>query len=383
MVDYTDPQIMEAVTELRDFLRKINKGEVGQIHGGDRLYNKIAITLMKGQGFNNYFIAKAFRWLKDRGEIQAKKWNPDPFYPAEGMVKLKLKPLPLKAYERDWNKVVSESLFSDQEKEFLQQAAIAAKFSDLPINEMAKLLKQLHSFRMDPPPPGQHLYDVSAQYFSASSKVLDYIGPRILKKIGIDSSIYLPPPKYICVAGRPNPRSVILVENPHSFETAVRVDRDLIHTWVSSYGFGLSLDKSKEYGQMLVNNLKEHSDHLIHLTHNGQPESIEKLLSHPQLHFWGDLDKAGMQIYSDLRQSFPQIQLSALYQPMIEHLRSGNAHTYSKASGKEKQKTSNSDDPLVSGILSLCKTLAVDQEVIGEEQIATYMNEPPLTKENL
>lgn len=380
MTEYITPQEKRIVDSLREFLRKQGKGK-SCVRGGENLFEKAGKEVLSKENsrIGVRALGKAFKWLIDHDEIKVKTWVADPGYPGKGNITLNLKHLPLKPYEILWIKAVQESPFSEQNKGTLSQPELAEKLKDFSFSGMGRVLDCLYTFRDNPSPAGESLYNVSAQNFLGSSKLLDHISAHILAKIGIDSTIYPGPPKYIIVAGNPNPRSVILVENPHSFEAAVRADKNLEHTWISAYGFGLSLDKSKEYGKLMVNNLTDHRESLISLTRNGSPEDLTKLLESPNLMFWGDLDMAGMLIYSNLKKSFPNVKLSALYQPMLEHLRNGTAHPYVKAVGKEGQRLFKSNCKMVTGILAECREVAVDQEVVTGEQVIMFVNQGELS----
>lgn len=96
--------------------------------------------------------------------------------------------------------------------------------------------------------------------------------------------------------------------------------------------------------KLLANNLALHQSSLIPLIRKGNPPDLTVLLQDKELMFWGDLDMAGLKIYSDLKLSFPQIRLSGLYYPMVDLLHQGMAHPYVKATGKEGQKPFNSNE---------------------------------------
>lgn len=136
------------------------------------------------------------------------------------------------------------------------------------------------------------------------------------------------------------------------------------------------MDKSKKYGGLLVNNFADHQDTFIQLARKGSSEDLKGLLEHPRLMFWGDLDREGMCIYMSLKKSFSQVKLSGLYQPMMDHLKNGNAHPYSKGADKEGQRIFKNDDQLLNCILDACKNTAVDQEIVTGDQIMRYAGVP-------
>lgn len=189
---------------------------------------------------------------------------------------------------------------------------------------------------------------------------------HLRQAIGAFSSSY----RYISVAGKKDPDAVIIVENPHCFETAVRADESLQYSWISSYGFGIALEKDLKYGELLIGNLtKENQETVILLTRKGSPEPLSALLSHKNLFFWGDLDLGGMQIFLKLQSNLPNLRLSGLYRCLTNEFKSGNTHPYTKAVAKEGQRPFSVENPEIKELLDISLQGGVDQEVVWKDQI--------------
>ena len=104
---------------------------------------------------------------------------------------------------------------------------------------------------------------------------------------------------------------------------------------VQTFGFGLSID-SEDWGFSLAKAVEQDHSKLRGLVAFGTPPSVATLLSHEKITFWGDLDPAGWAIYARLHARLPQLQLSALYQPMRQAL-SLHSHPLTLAVGKDGQ----------------------------------------------
>lgn len=86
----------------------------------------------------------------------------------------------------------------------------------------------------------------------------------------------------------------------------------------------------------------------------------------------------GLKIFWRLKTELAQLQLSALYLPMIERLRSEGGHPYSKISGKPNQQHWQSQNTLVDHLLSLCASRAIDQECVTSSLLEHYAAKPLL-----
>lgn len=104
---------------------------------------------------------------------------------------------------------------------------------------------------------------------------------------------------------------------------------------------------------------------------------VRELFNHPKITFWGDLDPAGIQIYLRLKHQLPQLELSALYHPMVTMLDiSACSHPYVTGTGKygqiDMQVKCPEGDEVTSGLLNRCSTRGVDQECVSPEDILKF-----------
>lgn len=196
---------------------------------------------------------------------------------------------------------------------------------------------------------------------------------RDLRADRIDITRFPSFPRYVMVAGPSDPVSVILVENPHSFETAVMADAARQAAWICSYGYGLSLKHSR-HGEQLAAILANPNTPRT-LTRRGNPPSWETLVQHPRLRFWGDLDLEGLAIFERLRSHRPDITLSGLYQPMLEALQRGAGHPYCQATGKPRQRVPEHGGDITK-LIDSCRHQAIDQEMVTTTQIAQLWEQP-------
>jgi len=119
----------------------------------------------------------------------------------------------------------------------------------------------------------------------------------------------------------------------------------------------------------LVDALSAQARHIKGLVRKGNPPKVEKLLGHSNIYFWGDLDLSGLRIYDNLKLHLPSLRLSALYLPMIESLKKGFCHPYTKLVGKagqkeEERRKSALKDPLAMHLAEMCSDQGVDQEIV-------------------
>jgi hypothetical protein len=241
--------------------------------------------------------------------------------------------------------------------------------------DMAHLLRGLQELRQDQGKlAGQPSYLTSAEYLLGSSKILTTLPRRALKAFGISVDQFPTHPLYVVVAGPRDPATVVLVENPAAFEVAVATEAIKRCAFVATFGFGLS-KAQEDYGNQLVSMVDERFNKSITLTREGSAcPPAKDLLRHPNITFWGDLDPAGVEIYLRLKRSIPGLELSALYQPMIEAIQDpGSCHPYSKAVGKDGQRERPVQCPeteiCAKRILELCRVRGVDQEMVQPEEI--------------
>jgi len=359
-------ELKQDASSLREAIRKLAKG------GSCLLPGRLLERLMSETGMDSIRLKMAMHFLQENGEVSSAQWNRDFGMPI-AKLSLRLPPLPVESYVTEWCDLVSVSSFPKEAQAALSKPSVAEKFKDMPMEERRRLLGALEHLvaSQGSIPKGAALYDVSAKYLLGSSKLLSTLGDKLLVAIGLDTSRFSKGPRYIAVAGPRNPKAVILVENPHAFETAAMAGTDC--AFACSYGFGLAIDRDARHGELLVANLTNRFDQIIRLVRAGDPPEIHELLSHPNLFFWGDLDPAGLMIYSQLKSSFPQIRLSALYEPMLEILKNGGGHTYCRCVGKEGQRVQGMvlDSHCVVNIL---KRHGVDQETLCKADIIKYVD---------
>ncbi|MBI5162846.1 MAG: hypothetical protein HY985_02975 [Magnetospirillum sp.] len=291
-----------------------------------------------------------------------------------GLVTLKLAPPPMSAAEAEWRARVSDLLNTRADVRPGDEAALGdlwPKLADWPSWCADDLIADLYDFRTRLEAgeyTGKSAYLFSASGRLASSKLLSLLPKPALMAFGIDTTLLSDPPPYVIVAGPSEPQAVVLVENPEAFEMAVAATTDLPVAWVSTYGFGIAhVDGAGARMAAAVTSLVAP----IPLVRAGSPPPLDQLLAHPRLFHWGDLDLAGLLIFRSMQVARPQLRLSALYQPMIALLQSGGGHPYVEATGKPKQDRWTSDDPLISELLTVCATRAVDQELVGVAAIRT------------
>jgi hypothetical protein len=240
---------------------------------------------------------------------------------------------------------------------------------DFDTSEMAALISGLLKLRAEQNAVAGHpSFVVSATYLLGSSKLLSSLDMRCLREFGIDAGLFPSRPPYVVVASAETAEAVILVENPVAFEIAVRSEAIRRCTFVCTFGFGLS-NAGNEYGMQLAGAVESGNAILLHRTHGGSNE-LAKILDHPQVHFWGDLDMAGMQIYERIARRIHGLQLSALYSPMIEAVNaSGRRHRYVTAVGKSGQTMFSATRHDVAQMLRYCSEWAVDQEIVAPNAI--------------
>lgn len=348
---------------LRNWLRR-KSGAQGRLNP-----KGLHARLMDGTGLNSVSLKEALGVLRRSGEITAVAWDEYHGIPLSKM-NVNLASLEPDEHVVQWAKLVEATSFSHEGKIALADPAVANKFRDMDSSWRERLLQDLERFADNGPPAGLTVFEAGARNIMGSSKILGFLGEKLLTKLGIQLQHLSHGPRYVAVAGPANPAAVILVENPHSFETAAEARPDC--AWACTYGFGLSLGKDDRDGQMLIENLTAHIESLRMLTRGGSPPSFGTLLGHRNLFFWGDLDMAGLMIFNRLRASFPHIRLSGLYEPMLATLREGGGHPYARCVGKEGQKPFSTNDPLLGLLMAQCLERGLDQEALGVDHIREY-----------
>lgn len=219
---------------------------------------------------------------------------------------------------------------------------------------------------------GQPSFIVSASYLMGSSKLISMLDGKSLRSFGIEIDRFTTRTPYVLVGGGgENPQTVILVENPIAFESAIRSPAAVQHAFVCTFGFGLS-NSASEYGNQLAGAIETGGAIMLRRT-EGSHTSFEQLIQHPETHFWGDLDIAGMQIFERIATRIPHLKLSALYEPMIDAVsNSANRHPYVASVGKAGQKSFRFTRNDTEALLRYCDKWAVDQEIVNEQEIQVH-----------
>lgn len=209
-------------------------------------------------------------------------------------------------------------------------------------------------------------FSVSAQHILGSSKVLSRLPLATLRLLGVDR---LPStPRYLVVAGPPQPLAVLFVENTTSFELAVKAGLDAQVVLVAAYGYGLNMLSDSSAGLALLESVRSRGCEVLSRTGSGH--SLDRLFGHPRMFFWGDLDREGLRIAMALKQHLPQMELSGLYAPMRALVaQRESSHPYIGLSGKALQMAwTRTGESMLDDLAACCAARAVDQEALDVRQ---------------
>lgn len=233
-------------------------------------------------------------------------------------------------------------------------------FADIANEDLALIAQALASLKSSD--PRKFSYSLSAQHVLGSSKVLDRLPMSARYALGIVE--HPSTPRYVVVAGPPNPCAVLLIENTTSYEEAVRAGLDEHMTLIAAYGYGLNMMSDSTAGWALVESLTGGRCEV--LSRSGRDHPLAQLLQHPKLFFWGDLDREGMRIGLALRSRFTQLALSALYRPMCDMVdQRESSHPYAAVFGKANQAIwRDVEDVTFNALAAKCAWRAVDQEAV-------------------
>lgn len=236
-------------------------------------------------------------------------------------------------------------------------------FADLDKSELLPILDGLLRVReVAEHPQGSFGFSVSAREILGSSKILDRLPHSARRILGVSK---LPAtPRYVVVAGPPEPEAVLLIENSTTYEEAVRAGLGRSVALIAAYGYGLNMMSDSAAGWALVESLTNGRCEV--LSRSGQNHRLAGLLDHPKLYFWGDLDREGLRIALALRTSFSHLKLSAFYQPMVALARGRTtSHPYALFCGKANQQPwRDSGDVQFDALAGVCASRAVDQEAL-------------------
>jgi hypothetical protein len=322
-------------------------------------------------------VLREMRQLRAEGVVDCDDWMRD-----EPQTKVTIHlPEQLSAAAITWREVLQAHGFGSDSAGFTALQEIGDKLDGLDRESMQGLLAGLTALARDQDMlAGTPRFEVSARYLLGSSKMLDALTSLALQALGIDISRFPSFPGYVMVAGPSEPVSVILVENPHSFETVMTTNAPGQAAWICSYGYGLSL-KHSQHGEQLASILANPTAPRT-LSRRGNPPPWETLVQHPRLQFWGDLDLEGLAIFERLRSHRPDITLSGLYRPMLEALQRGAGHPYCQATGKPRQRIPRHGHD-ITDLIDLCRHQAIDQEMVTPTQIAQHWEQPLMPKQPL
>lgn len=236
-------------------------------------------------------------------------------------------------------------------------------FSDLAADDLRRVARSLLQLPvlMNSASPSFG-FSLSARGILGSSKLLGCIPEAARRHLGIAS---LPAsPRYVVVAGPSEPKAVLLIENPTSFEEVVRIGWATELAFVVAYGYGLNMSADSTAGWNLVDGLINGRFEVINRT--AGRHRLDALLNHPNIFYWGDLDREGLRIAAALRQRLPALRLSALYIPMLRLAAyEETSHPYSEATGKSNQMLWRPmGDELLDALALSCSERAVDQEAV-------------------
>lgn len=335
---------------------------------------KIVSRLAKTTGLNEVDTRQILKTL-DGNEVSCKNWgfNNEPL----GSVTINIR-AEIPAELVRW-KTALENHASLNLEEIESLTGLWGAVSEISDSEQLRLIDGLVSLKAEQEQWfGETKFNVSARYLLGSSKVLDNLRKQNLIKFGIQVDKFKNAPSYLIMSGPTNPKTVILVENPQSFERAVEAGIPDI-TWIATFGYGLS-KMNEEHGNQLSSILSSRMDSgIILLAREGTPVAISSLLSNPNIHFWGDCDPEGFKIYESLKKIIPQLKLSALYQPMLDKLpREG--HSYTSLVGKQGQVfTTNFNNSLSGFFIGESETIVdvgLDQETVKLEEIIEFAGKP-------
>lgn len=269
--------------------------------------------------------------------------------------------------EKAWRDALVLSVEDDQLVDAL--AVSHALFDGLDALDMRYVIEGLLRIRGAAASLGNEFgFSVSAQHVLGSSKVLSRLPSATLRLLGVDR---LPStPRYLVVAGPTHPAAVLFIENTTSFELAVKAGLDAEVALIAAYGYGLNMMSDSSAGLALLESVRNKGCEI--LSRSGSGHNLDALFAHPRMFFWGDLDREGLRIAMALKQHLPQLELSALYEPMRALVsQRESSHPYVGMSGKALQAAwMGTGDSLLDDLAASCEVRAVDQEAVNVKQHA-------------
>lgn len=349
------------------FIKKSKSNKNSQV-----LTNGVTKKLYEAFAGDPVTIRKALKYLQSEGKLEFTADQRGE--PISSFIRV-TRPLENVAiHAEQWNLALANSELSSAE--VIALAPLGSIFDGVSITQMSDVIDSLIKLRDDQEKvAGQLSFNISASYFLGSSKLLSSMDSRALRSFGIKLEQFPSRPPYIIVGGNTlSPNAILLIENPVAFEKAVQSEASNKNAFICTFGFGLS-NANNEFGNQLAGIIENGTG--IVLNHRGSNlDSLREIFQHPEIHFWGDLDIAGLQIYERIANQIPQLQLSAMYIPMLEALSDPKRrHSYVMAVGKSGQKPFRSSREETKLLLEYCKNFAVDQELVTLGDIERFCGE--------
>ncbi len=339
------------------------------VRGNDtnRIRTKTALTKLGSDISHDAIeIRKALLALRADGKIEYSTGSHGE--PISAFITVILPKAEIPAHVSAWKAVLDRSGLQNEDLVTLE--SIGCNLAGFDKGDMERLLAGLVRLRQEQTQVyGQCDFNVSAAYLLGSSKLLSTLDFRSLRAFGIAIDQFPARAPYVVVGGNANsPAAVVLVENPIAFETAVKSSAADRYLFVCTFGFGLSA-AANDYGNQLAGIIETGRAVVLNRS-GGSVMSMDQVLGHGSIHFWGDLDIAGIQIFERIAKHVPSIQLSNLYRPMIDAIKSSNSrHPYVAAVGKNGQTMFEATREDSNNLLSQCHQWAVDQEIVTVTQI--------------
>jgi hypothetical protein len=214
---------------------------------------------------------------------------------------------------------------------------------------------------------GRDPFEISAKYLLGSSKILAKFG-KALSAAGISDSSFGTRPRHMLGAGPARSKFTLLVENPECFERLIGLGLADRITVIATYGYGITWSGVGVEGRL---------DRIKIARVAGTPQStLAEAVAASTCSFWGDLDLAGLDIFTKLRWLVPHLALSALYGPMlVAATDSATSHPYCTLVDKLGQIETVSTDGAVTRMAAACRLRAVDQEYVSDQDILSLADQ--------
>lgn len=270
---------------------------------------------------------------------------------------------PLTSRQTKWLEIVHSFGFTDDDNKYLKCFNMV---SDLTEDDMILLVSGIRNI-IDNPQTDADPYSISARNLLGSSKALKNIG----KPFGLPEEAFSGRVSYFVMAGPDLPsdaRSLLFIENQAPFELFCDSEAIKSSIGVATFGYGVTIENiAKDWDNQRIKPL----------VRQGNPPDLGSIPASLPKYYWGDLDRAGLDIYLKIKSRLPELQLSALYKPMIEMIKNiRTSHPYCNLAKKGDQVLQNTSDPLVLKLAEYCKDRAVDQEAVLKEDIERLFDKP-------